>query len=164
MAMMAERSTRSMQPSHDGGLVLVMLRRQAALYARLEDFARRQRDLVSADDSAPLLAVLADRQKLSAELSELGVRLAPYRRNWEVFRGALDERERGEVDRLVAETAACLRRVMEGDEQDVRRLSARRQLTVREMQSTRAGGTAIAAYRPMTAANSGRSLRFDEAT
>lgn len=165
MASMAERSTQSVPASHDDGVVLDMLREQASLYARLEVYARRQRELVSGDDTGPLLAVLADRQRLSAELAELGATLAPYRRNWERYRGGLNEVGRSEADRLVAETAACLRRVMESDEQDARLLSARRTLTVREMQSTRAAGTAMAAYRPTADVSAGgRPTRFDEAT
>lgn len=152
------------EPSEEKSAVLNMLREQASLYARLEDYARRQRHLVVGEDTSLLLAVLADRQRLSAELAELGTTLAPVRRNWESFRGELSERERGEADRLVAETAACLRRVIESDEQDARLLSARRALTARELQTTHAGGSAIAAYRPMAAAGTARRGFFDEAT
>jgi len=49
--------------------VLGLLRQQAALYERLENFAQRQRFLVAEDDPSPLIALLADRQRLSAELA-----------------------------------------------------------------------------------------------
>ena len=62
--------------------ILGLLREQSALYARLESFAARQRSLVRADDTAPLLTLLADRQKLSVELTRLATRLAPVRRGW----------------------------------------------------------------------------------
>lgn len=162
----------SHQPEHRPGStpprsdapVMELLRDQAALYARLESHARRQRHLVCGDDAAPLLAVLADRQRLALELAQIGTSLAPIRRDWESYRGGLNEQERGEADRLVAETAACLQRVIESDEHDARLLSARRTLTARDLQTTRAGGSAISAYRPTTEAGTARHGRFDEAT
>lgn len=146
------------------GRVMAALRAQARLYARLEECALRQRDLVSGEDAAPLLAVLADRQRLSTELAELGMALAPVRRRWDSFRAGLDGTQRDEADHLVAETQACLRRVMAGDEQDVRILSARRQLTERALRSAGAAGVAMAAYRPVERRERLQPARLDEAT
>ena len=164
MATIAERPAQAQKLSEGIESVLGMLRTQALMYARLESFARQQRRLVSAEDAAPLLAVLADRQRLAAELAPLGAALTPIRRHWELYRGGLTAPEREEADRLVAETAACLQRVIESDEHDARLLSARRTLTMRELQSTRTGGSAMAAYRPVAEAEMARRGRLDEAT
>lgn len=164
MATMVERAARPQRSLEGPAEVLGMLRKQASLYTRLEDYARKQRHLVAGEDAAPLLAVLAERQRLSSELAELGSSLAPVRGRWEKFRGELSAADRGEADRLVAETAACLRRVIESDEQDARLLSARRSLTARQLQTTHAGGSAMAAYRPNFDAQATRRGFFDEAT
>jgi hypothetical protein len=143
--------------------VLEMLREQAALYGRLEDHARRQRLLVTGADATPLLGLLADRQRLSAELAELGAALTPVRVDWEMYRGALSEPERDEADQLVAQSAAALSRVIESDEEDARVLAARRSLTARELQSTRAGRAAMAAYRGAGDGGGARLNHLDEA-
>ncbi len=62
--------------------VLVLLRRQAQLYGRLEALAETQKSLVTGDDVGPLLSLLAERQKLSDALMQVAGRLAPVRRSW----------------------------------------------------------------------------------
>src|SRR3990172_7486800 len=82
--------------------VLGLLREQSALYTRLESFAARQRSLVRADDTAPLLMLLADRQRLSAELTRLATRLAPVRRGWTLFRERCSASQRAGADGLIS--------------------------------------------------------------
>ena len=67
---------------------LALLRRQALLFAKLESVAVKQGDLISRDDATPLLALLADRQRLAMDLSQIGRRLESARRNWVATRNA----------------------------------------------------------------------------
>jgi hypothetical protein len=143
--------------------VLGLLRRQAALFVRLEQFAARQRGLVRADDAGPLLSVLADRQRLSTELTGIAARLAPVRSAWSRFRESLTDSQRAEADGLVAESSQRLRRVIEGDETDARLLSVKKRSVAGEMKALNGFGQAISVYRA-PAQRPAAALRLDEST
>lgn len=127
--------------------VLELLREQVSLYGRLVSFATRQRGLVSGEDTGPLLAMLADRRKLSQQLAEVGSRLAPVRQEWATFRDRLSNEQRSEAEQLLREAGERLHRVIASDEQDARVLSARKQSVAMALRKTHATGEAIQAYR-----------------
>ncbi len=127
--------------------VLALLREEALLYARLQANASRQRSLVAGEDMEPLLALLADRQRLSVELTRIGTKLAPTRRDWPTYRRRLTAPQRAEAERLVSDIADRLRRVIESDEEDARMLCARKQAVAQALRSTHTAGEALAAYR-----------------
>ena len=137
--------------------VLDLLREQASLYAKLESMAGRQRSLVTEDDVGPLLGLLADRQRLSAQLTKLSTRLAPVRREWETCRRCLSPAQQAEADRLLSDAGGRLRRIIESDEQDARVLSGRKQAVATALQATHSTSQALQAYRAPT----GRSDRLD---
>ena len=99
------------------------------------------------DDTRPLLALLADRQKLSTELTRIAGRLAPVRRDWAAFRDSLSPPQKTEADGLVEEAAQRLRRLIESDERDARLLSIRKRVTGDALRATHATGQAMSAYR-----------------
>ena len=144
--------------------VLGLLRHQAALFARIEQFASRQRSLVRADDVGPLLSLLADRQRLSAELNGIAARLAPVRADWATFRGTLTDLQRAEADDLLRDTSRRLRRVIEGDEGDARLLSVKKQTVAGELRAMHATGQALSAYRAPLPARTGPATRLDESS
>jgi len=136
------------------GEVLGLLREQASMYGRLETLATRQQLLVSVEDAGPLLALLADRQKLAEGLTGIASRLEPVRCGWRVYRERFSETERVEADRLWDDVRQRLRRIIERDEQDARVLSARRQSVRQALQTAHATGQALSAYRaPSVGAN-----------
>ena len=143
--------------------VMELLRDQASLYGRLESCASRQRSLITADDSSLLLSLLAARQKLATELTQISTRLAPVRRDWSSYRERLSSIERAEADRLLAETSECLGRVIESDEQDARLLSARKRFVAEGLRATHATGQALSAYRAPVQPGP-RTERLDEAS
>lgn len=128
-------------------VILDLLREQAALYSRLETFARKQRSLVAQEDTGPLLALLADRQKLSTELQRLASRLEPVRRDWMRHHDRLAPAEQREADALLAEVRGRLQRVLESDEQDARVLAGRRQTIDGALKTTHAAGQVASVYR-----------------
>jgi len=153
------RSAFSEQPEE----VLELLRAQATLYVRLEKFATNQRSLVRDEDAGPLLSLLADRQRLSTELTRVAGRLAPVRERWSAFRDRLSPAQRLEAEGLLQESSQRLRRVIESDEQDARLLGIRKQRVSQELRATHAVGEAILAYgppRPMARA----AQRLDESS
>jgi hypothetical protein len=137
--------------------VLRLLREQADLYVQLEALAARQQSLVSDDDVGPLLSVLADRQKLSARLTQVARRLAPLRRDWDRYRAALTPAERDEAEEKLRDASERLQRIIESDERDARVLSGRKQAVAAALRSTHVQGSAMTAYRSAT----GRPGRLD---
>ena len=130
--------------------VLGLLRRQDSLYAKLESFADRQRNLVTADDVGPLLTVLADRQRLAGELAEISQRLGPVRQRWSTYRTSLTRPQLDEAERLLDGAADRLNRVIACDEQDARVLSVRREAVARALQVSHSAGEAMQAYQQNT--------------
>jgi len=107
--------------------ILGLLREQAALHARLESFATRQRSLVRMGDTVPLLSLLANRQRLVVDLTRLATRLASVRRSWPAFRERFSTSQRTEADDQISDVALRLRRVIKSDEKDARVLYVRKQ-------------------------------------
>lgn len=147
----------------DGGEVVTLLRDQAALYQKLERYARQQRLLVAEEEAGPLLALLAQRQKLSVEMTRIGARLAPARRDWNRIREQLTSAQRDEADRLIDEMGQRLHRVIESDERDARLLSTRKRMTADALRATHSTGQALSAYHSR-AAHGVQALRLDEAS
>jgi len=143
--MMATTNT-AFEVSEREGSILELLRLQAALYAKLESFATRQRTLVTGDDVSPLLALLADRQRLSEQMAKLGEVLKPVRRDWQAVRETLAPADRAEAERLLEETEAHLKRMIEGDEHDARVLSVRKEAIARTLRATHTTSQAVSAY------------------
>lgn len=127
---------------------LELLRKQAAMFGRLESLAAKQRGLVNQDDAGPLLAVLGERQRLTSALAVIGKELQSARRNWAATRKALSPSGREEADGLLEQVQARMRRVIESDERDARVLSARRQTVAGELRQTQTVVHAVSAYRP----------------
>ena len=131
----------------DPNRVLNLLREQSALYARLESFAGRQRALITGDDPARLLLLLADRQRLSSELARIATTLGPVRREWSTYRARLTAAQRQEADQLLSDATVRLRRIIEGDERDARILSVRKEAAAQTLRAVHSTGKAIMAYR-----------------
>jgi hypothetical protein len=126
--------------------ILNLLHRQAALYRELQTLAERQRDVIRAADTRPLLRLLADRQKLTDELTEVSGRITPYRARWAELRDALTTQQREAADRLLREAAERLGRVMETDEADARLLAVRKSQAATDATAVQAGQRMLAAY------------------
>ncbi|MCH7807682.1 MAG: hypothetical protein IIB60_00535 [Planctomycetes bacterium] len=127
--------------------VLDMLRRQRSLYTKLESVASRQRSLITSDEPSSLLALLADRQKLSVELRHIAMELEPVRREWDRVRRGFSSDQRDEAETLLGEIRQRLGRIIEGDEQDSKLLSARKQAAAAALRESHTTSEALAAYR-----------------
>ena len=135
--------------------VLELLRRQEAVFCQLEGLSARQKQLVTGDDMGPLLDLLGERRQLSAELTAIMRELAPARRDWTSARGSLELSQRDVADRLMHHAGGRLRRLMESDEEDARKLSIRKQAVVQTLRSIGSAQHALGAYRG-SAERSGR--------
>lgn len=139
---------------------LGLLRRQAGLFTKLVQLAEKQRNLVSQADTRPLMALLAERQRLTVGLTEISHELAPARRDWVSTRNALTSVEREEADGLVTQVRERMRELIDSDERDAQVLAARKGVVARELRETRTIGQAVSAYRTTTPGSS----RLDEAS
>lgn len=137
-----------------------LLKTQVSLYTKLESLSSRQRSLVAADDVGPLLALLADRRRVSEQLTTIAKKLAPVRKNWSAHREGLSQDQRTEADRLLNDSRLRLKNVMESDELDARVLSGRKQAVASVLRKTHSMGEAISAYRP-SVGGADRAPRMD---
>lgn len=143
---MTSPSTQNVMESSHPEQMLDLLRQQASLFAKLESLAARQRRLVTSEDTRPLLALLADRQRISIELTSIAGHLEPVRRDWPAMRERLTNVERAEAERSLSESRERLQRIMDSDEQDARVLAARKQTVAAALRGAHDTGRAITAY------------------
>jgi hypothetical protein len=129
-----------------GERLVELLGRQQGLYRQLRLLADRQRSLVTQDDPEPLLALLADRQRLVDGLVDLNMQLAPFRENWSDVYGRLDEPTRKQVAVLLEEVNTSLGAILNSDRRDTATLTAKRESVSNRMADVNAGSRASAAY------------------
>jgi len=137
--------------------VVDWLRAQRSLYAKLESMASGQRDLITGDQPTMLLGLLADRQRITNDLTDLAQRLEPVWRDWKRQRLRLSDIQRREAELILEDIRTKMRKVMDRDEEDARLLLARKQAIGNTMKSAHSSAEAISAYR----AASAPSLRLD---
>ncbi len=123
-----------------------LLERQRTLYRQLRGLAERQKSLVVSQDVQPLLALLADRQRLVDELMVLNEQMSVYRRNWSSIYSNLDEASRKHVASLLEEANTALGLILQSDSRDTATLSAKRQDVTTRLSSIDSGSRASAAY------------------
>lgn len=140
-------TVQSQWPKGGGTELLDNLRTQVGLYEALEALSQKQRELVSREDTAPLLSLLATRQRLTTKLHELGERINPARTRWNEVKASLGEAQRIEAETLLERVRGQLRRLIEQDESDARKLYARRQTVGDALGAVRQSRSAIGAYR-----------------
>jgi hypothetical protein len=138
--------------------IIGLLSRQLSLYDQLTSLADKQRQLVSAEDTRPLLKVLAQRQRLTIELEALNARMAPLRDTWPTIRDALDAQDRTLADDLISKVNTRLKTLLDGDAADVEMLQLRKQRVGTELGTVRNRRKAVAAYQN---ANGGNPTHFD---
>lgn len=127
---------------------LELLDRQLVAYQELEALARRQPDLIAADDGDGLLALLAERQVVIERLTELNHQLGPVRAVWHELTPALSEAQRTRCRQTLDEIAALAEAIADRDSADRSALERRRAEVASELSSLSAGRGAVAAYRP----------------
>lgn len=154
------RETVSGNPAGDD--VLALLQQQVDLYRDLETLANRQRNLISEEDPHPLLRLLADRQKLTDELTATSRRLEPFRTNWPVVRESLTREQRSTADQLLTEAGERLGRIIAADKTDAQLLAARKSRTATAVSKVQPGRRMLTAYAGLPRASGTRLDRMDE--
>jgi hypothetical protein len=146
------------KPTSDAALA--QLRRQRDLYVRLQSLAEKQRSMLADDDTRPLLNVLAQRQQLMQELTQLSIQMTLLRRDFADLKASWKAAERTEAERLVAEVDSRLKSLLAGDEEDAKHLRLRQQSVQSSLTASRGQAQALAAYR--SAGSNQPTARFEE--
>lgn len=129
------------ESASSAGTLLRLVERIETLAAQLKAVSARQRALIEADDSGPLLETLAHRQAILDDITETAARLAPLRDRW-LATGDPGGTIRRRLD-LVAAIAAD---VAAQDGRDQARLRERRDEATRRLAEVGRGRGALAAY------------------
>jgi len=163
--MMNTKYEKKIQGINETGLpqrLLQLLREQVSLYGQLESLAAKQKECISDDDTSPLLSILTQRRTISARLSAIATGLRPIRANWPEIRNQLESSHKTEAEKLWDMTKKSLDRLMAGDEQDARLLSARKESVRRALRETHTSTHALNAYKNRSGLV--ESSRLDEAS
>lgn len=137
----------SARATDDTPALVALLERQRSLYADLRELSRQQAPLIDGGHAEPLLRVLAQRQRLIDELSQVNGQLDPFRQRWDALWARLAGAERSRVGVLVREVQALLADILQQDERDRAALAATRERIGGEIQRMSRAGAAINAYR-----------------
>ena len=135
--------------------VLVGLKRQQECVRQLAALCRQQRQLVDSGDAEGLLRLLGRRQGLIRELEDAEKEVAGFKAGWPHTRDDLPASDRPRVEQLLAEIEACLKQIIEQDEQDYRQLAGAKEQVGRQLRHAAVGRQVNAAY---AAQSGGRPL------
>ncbi len=136
------------EPVGLGERVEELLEMQRQLFERLDALGARQGELIDSDDSAGLLELLAQRQRLVNGIAELNTTLEPFRARWGAVLGSMPQAERDRVNRRLDALSELAGRIAERDEADRSRLQKRRDAVAAELTQVSRGRGAVAAYGP----------------
>jgi hypothetical protein len=126
--------------------LLALLDKQLALYQKLNAMAGRQHALVSEEDPAALLALLAERQRLLDELAGLDTKIAPVRREWDRISPTLPVSARRRAKAAFQESRRLLEGIIASDRKDTELLEGRKVNVQAALQTIGAAQQAQAAY------------------
>ena len=127
----------------DADKVIETLQRHLYIHKQLLELSRQQRDLITADDPQPLLALLADRQLLVDELTKLNRVLVPLQSRWREYREQLSAGVGERIDALLRETTETLQLIIAADQQDAGLLAVRKAGVAGEMATLDQGRQAL---------------------
>ena len=88
--------------------IILLLRRQVALFEQLAKLSEQQAGLVGKGPAEALLSLLARRQRFIDELTHLSAELEPFRVDWARTRSELDQGHAASADELVERSQSLL--------------------------------------------------------
>jgi hypothetical protein len=128
---------------------------------RLLELARRQQELVSGEDYASLLDVLALKQRVLLRLDERQSRDPPLVETWRDLRGRLDPDDRAACEALLAETQTDLDELLTLERTCSEQLREQRDATRLRLEHLASCGRVHDAYRDASVPSPLRRLDVD---
>src|SRR3954466_15451823 len=140
-------------PMPDDNPIIAALEEQGECYRRLAKLAQVQRVHVQQSQTEALLDVLKNRQTELTQIARLEHQIAPAKKAWPQFVGALAGERRARAEGLMAETRRLLEEITAADKDDVlvlqqRKLSLGRQINQASAAKQVNRNYAAAAYGP----------------
>ena len=123
-----------------------LLTQQRDVYQQLRELATAQSAAIHDDQPETLLHILAQRQQLITQLTDLNAQLEPFRSRWDALREQLSAGERLRVSELVDEVQMLLGKILEQDEVDSDTLKTRSQEVRGQAAGVAVGRQVNAAY------------------
>jgi hypothetical protein len=127
------------------GLV-ALVGEQLELYQRLDSLSVRQHDLVAADDTDGLLAVLGARQQLIESIADSAARMAPFRARWDDHVCELKDTDRESLRKGLDDLSAMMAVIADRDESDRVAMEERRDRVKSQITGVKRGSAAVNAY------------------
>jgi hypothetical protein len=106
--------------------VILALDQQVACYQRLAKLAEVQHEYVQQSQTEALLDVLGRRQEQLGQIAALERTIAPAKRRWADYLGALDPSRRARAEALLGETRRLLEQITAADRNDALVLQQRK--------------------------------------
>lgn len=145
MAVSAEESARD-DVCPRGDAIVSLIEQQASLYRRLKRLASRQHDLVRSEDPSRLLSLLAERRRLTDELTESAGHMAHVRGKWDELGAELSQSQRDRTERLLTEIRTAASEIMASDSEDMGLLEVRKRRVGEELNLLPDRGAMLTAY------------------
>jgi flagellar biosynthesis/type III secretory pathway chaperone len=130
--------------------------------AALLELARRQQVLVAEADYPNLLSLLGAKQRLIAQLAELGRKQSEFRDVWIARERLLPAELRRRCEELLNQTEALFEDLLKCEREATESLSAQRDQTKTQLQSVAQGSRANQAYLDSLAPFTHRLLDLDQ--
>lgn len=124
-----------------------VLDRQVDLYTQLDALSQQQSELVRTDQSDALLDLLARRQTLVQQLTDLNQQLEPFTRQWTTLVERLSSDHRKAIGQRTERLDDLIAAITERDEADRKTLESRRAAVAGEINTLTNQRAAVSAYR-----------------
>jgi hypothetical protein len=125
---------------------LAAFRLRQAFCLALLDLSAEQSALIEADAYADLVGLLGEKQRVLDALLDAGRTPIDLWRAWPNERDRLPAPLRSECERLLADSEALLKQLMDAEQSSAERLAARRNATEAALAAVHHGGIALSAY------------------
>lgn len=123
-----------------------ILDKQLALYRQLAALSERQQGLIQDEQTDGLMAVLADRQRVIDQISDVNAEVEPFAQNWGALVPKLDEPLRAALGAKLAELDSLVAEINTRDEQDRKVLESRRSEASEALDDVSRRRAAVGAY------------------
>ena len=123
-----------------------VLDEQCRLYEQLDEVSQHQSECVETGETEQLLDVLARRQGVVEQVTEVNGLLEPFVSRWDSLADALDESQRDSLRGKLARLDELVDRITKRDESDRQKLEAQKGKVAEELGSAVRQKNAAAAY------------------
>jgi len=125
---------------------LSALETERSVYARILELSRKGRELAAAGKSEELLAVIAEKGRLSEQAAAAGERSRALKAGWDALSARLGAAERERGRRLIDEVRELLRQIIAEDDECQKLLAGKRDGKLEELLRVQQGRKMHQAY------------------